>query len=96
LGLLVNTTSLGMSPNINGTAMPSADFSEVAAVVDLIYNPAQTTIMREAAATGAKTINGLEMLVAQAVYSAEIWFGGGVIAKIDMDALTQEMAELVI
>lgn len=95
LDLLVNTTSLGMSPNVGASAMPQADFNNVKAVVDLIYNPAETMIMREAAAHGAKTINGLEMLVAQAVYSAEIWFGGNVISKIDMDALTAEMAELV-
>jgi len=95
LGLLVNTTSLGMSPNVEASAMPGADFSQISAVVDLIYNPAQTTIMREAAAMGAKSVNGLEMLVAQAVYSVEIWFGGGVIANVDMDALTQELAELI-
>jgi len=77
------------------SAMPKADFSQVKAVVDLIYNPAETTIMTEASAMGAKTVNGLEMLVAQAVYSVEIWFGGGVIANIDMDALTKELAELV-
>ncbi len=95
LDLIVNTTSLGMSPNVDGSAMPKADFSQVKAVVDLIYNPAETRIMTEASAMGAKTVNGLEMLVAQAVYSVEIWFGGGVIANIDMDALTKELAELV-
>ncbi len=95
LDLIVNSTSLGMSPNSDNSAMPKADFSQVKAVVDLIYNPSETTIMREASAMGAKTVNGLEMLVAQAVYSVEIWFGGGVIANIDMDAITQELAELV-
>ena len=96
LDLLVNTTSLGMSPNVNASAMSGADFSQVKAVVDLIYNPAETLIMREAAAAGARTVNGLEMLVAQAVYSAEIWFGGNVISRVDMDALTAELSELVV
>ena len=96
LDLLINTTSLGMSPNVDASAMHGADFSQVKAVVDLIYNPAETLIMRDAEAAGAKTVNGLEMLVAQAVYSAEIWFGGNVISRVDMDALTAEMAELVV
>ena len=95
LDLIVNTTSLGMSPNVGASALPQADFSNVKAVVDLIYNPAETRIMRESLAGGAKAVNGLEMLVAQAVYSAEIWFSGNVISNIDMDALTAEMAELV-
>lgn len=95
LDLLVNTTSLGMSPNIAASAMPNADFSGIKSLVDLIYNPAETVIMRDAKMMGAKTVNGLEMLVAQAVYSVEIWFGGDVIAKIDMDALTRELAENV-
>ncbi len=96
LDLLINTTSLGMSPNVDASAMSGADFSQIKAVVDLIYNPAETLIMREAEAAGAKTVNGLEMLVAQAVYSAEIWFGGNVISRVDMDALTDEIAELVV
>ena len=93
LDLLVNTTSLGMSPNVDASAMPGADFSQISAVVDLIYNPAETKLMKDATMHGAKAVNGLEMLVAQAVYSVEIWFGGGVIEKIDMDALTAELAE---
>ena len=96
LDLLINTTSLGMSPNVDASAMSGADFSQIKAVVDLIYNPAETLIMREAEAAGAKTVNGLEMLVAQAVYSAEIWFGGNVISRVDMDALIDEIAELVV
>ena len=96
LDLIVNTTSLGMSPNVDASALQQADFSNVSAVVDLIYNPAETLLMKEAASAGAKTVNGLEMLVAQAVYSVEIWFGGNVIAKVDMDALTKELAQLVV
>lgn len=96
LDLIVNTTSLGMSPNVDASAMAGADFSQVKAVVDLIYNPAETMIMRDAAASGTKAVNGLEMLVAQAVYSAEIWFGGNVLSKVNMDALTAELAELVV
>jgi len=93
LDLIVNTTSLGMSPNVDSSPMKDADFSKVGAVVDIVYNPKETKILRQASAAGVKTLNGLEMLVGQAVYSVEIWFGGNVISQVDMDALTQEIAK---
>ena len=91
LDLLVNTTSLGMHPGVEQTPLPDMNFSGVGAVVDLIYNPLQTRLLREASQAGAKTVNGLEMLVAQAVYSVEIWMGGNVVSKVDMQALTAEL-----
>jgi len=93
LDLLVNTTSLGMSPLVENTPLPNADLSKVKAVVDLIYNPGKTRLLSDAESQGARVVNGLEMLVAQAVYSVEIWRGGNVISNVDMDALTQELAE---
>ena len=93
LDLLVNTTSLGMYPHVDDTPLPNADLSNVKTVVDLIYNPGKTLLLNDAESQGARAVNGLEMLVAQAVYSVEIWRGGNVITQLDMDALTQELAE---
>ena len=45
------------------------------ASVALIYNPAQTLFLKQAAAAGNKAVNGLFMLVAQAVAAQEIWQG---------------------
>ena len=75
--LLVNTTPLGMS----GTDCDfrSLDFLGLlpgrAAVCDLIYSPAQTSLLKAASARGLKTMNGLGMLIWQAFYSFEKWFG---------------------
>jgi len=93
IDLIVNTTSLGMYPQVDASPMQGANFDNVGAVVDIVYNPKQTLLLESAAKAGAKTVNGLEMLVAQAVYSVEIWFGGNVISQIDMDALTHEIAK---
>lgn len=93
LDLLVNTTSLGMYPAVENSPLPDADLSGVKAVVDLIYNPLQTRLLEQAEQAGALAVNGLQMLVAQAVYSVEIWLGGNVISRLDMDALTAELAE---
>lgn len=76
-GLLVNCTSLGME----GAKGQFADFSfldslaEGAPVVDLIYAPAETELLRQAGLRGHRTINGLGLLVNQAVLSLERFTG---------------------
>jgi shikimate dehydrogenase len=71
--LLVNATSLGMSPDEVETPVPADLLRANLTVFDIIYNPLPTRLLREAAATGAKTIDGLEMLVRQGAASFEIW-----------------------
>ena len=70
--LLVNTTPVGMYPNIDATPVP-ADFHfsilNSQFVYDLIYNPSPTRLMHEAAASGARVKDGLEMLHRQAELS---------------------------
>ena len=74
--LIVNATPLGMHPNDETTVWPDAgDFSEDHVVYDLVYSPAETRLMREAAARGARTIGGLAMLIGQAAAAFEQWTG---------------------
>lgn len=73
-GLFVNTTSLGM----DGEAAPDFDFSplgEGAVVTDIVYVPLVTPILRQAAEQGFATVDGLGMLLHQAVPGFEKWFG---------------------
>ena len=73
-GLFVNTTSLGM----DGTAVPPIDFSRLAgnaAVTDIVYVPLRTPILAMAESQGFTTIDGLGMLLHQAVPGFEKWFG---------------------
>ena len=72
--LLVNTTPVGTSPHEGETPVPAAMLAGGSTVYDLVYNPGQTRLMREAAAAGCETIGGLAMLVAQAVRQFEWWF----------------------
>ena len=72
--LIINTTPLGMSPNIE--SKPDIDYSsldEKYYLYDLIYNPAETSFLSEGKRYGAKVKNGLEMLELQAEKSWEIW-----------------------
>lgn len=72
--LFVNTTSLGM----NGQPAPEIDFSvmpEKAVVTDIVYVPLITPILAQAQAQGLATVDGLGMLLHQAVPGFEKWFG---------------------
>jgi shikimate dehydrogenase len=72
--LLLNTTSAGMSGN-EPLALDLAPLPTSAAVCDIVYNPLQTELLKNAAARGHKTIDGLGMLMHQAVPSFEAFFG---------------------
>ncbi|GAH24611.1 unnamed protein product, partial [marine sediment metagenome] len=73
--ILVNATSVGMSPDINETPVPSSLLKPGLVVVDIVYNPIRTRLLREAEAVGAKTIDGVDMFVWQGVLAFEIWTG---------------------
>jgi len=72
--LLINTTPLGMSPNIN--LFPEINYSRLTnhhLAYDLVYNPLETLFLTKAAARGAQIKNGLEMLYKQAEKAWAIW-----------------------
>lgn len=74
--LLVNTTSLGMSPNEDALpALPPDAFAGHPFVYDLVYVPAQTRLLAAAAAAGCGTMNGVQMLVWQGALSLALWTG---------------------
>jgi len=71
--LIVNTTPVGMYPNVGVSPVDIDLFPRLEGVLDLIYNPARTKLLLDAESKGIVTLNGLWMLVAQAKESAE-WF----------------------
>jgi shikimate dehydrogenase len=74
--LIVNTSPVGMWPEVAATPWPSGlEFPEKACVYDLVYNPVQTRFLREAKSRGAKAASGLGMLVEQGALSFELWTG---------------------
>jgi 3-dehydroquinate dehydratase/shikimate dehydrogenase len=72
--LLVNATSAGMHPRVDETPWPDAAF-DGRLVYDLVYNPRETRLLRQARASGCATLDGLPMLVAQAELQFELWTG---------------------
>ena len=76
--LLVQATPRGMEPrDHNKPPVPTRCFHEGQRVVDLIYAPWETRLLRQARRRGALGLNGWPMLVGQAAAAAELWFGPG-------------------
>jgi len=73
--ILVNATSVGMSPNINETPVTSNLLRPGLVVFDIVYNPIKTRLQREAEAAGTTVINGLDMFVWQGALAFEKWTG---------------------
>lgn len=74
--LLVNTTSVGMAPNIeNSLITDTTMFHSKLTVSDIIYNPEETKLLRLAKESGCKTFNGLHMLLYQGAAAFKLWTG---------------------
>ncbi|MCC7430954.1 shikimate dehydrogenase [bacterium] len=73
--LIVNSTPLGMFPNIEKTPFIFRTSLAGKTVFDLVYNPQKTLFLESAECSGAKILNGLPMLIFQASKSFEIWTG---------------------
>ncbi|MFN3918087.1 MAG: shikimate dehydrogenase family protein [Flavobacteriales bacterium] len=72
--MVVNTTPVGMYPNISECVeFPFEFLTDQHLVVDLIYNPVETVFLKESKQRGAKTLNGMPMLIHQAERSWSIW-----------------------
>lgn len=74
--IIVNASSIGLFPDVN--ARLPLDLSHVQAsalVADVIFNPAETHLIKDARAIGCETIDGLEMLVGQGVIGVDYWCG---------------------
>ncbi|MFE4812296.1 MULTISPECIES: shikimate dehydrogenase [Bacillaceae] len=73
--LIIQTTSSGMSPELDHSPLKVDQLKTGAIVSDIIYNPLQTKLLREAGEKGAITQNGLGMFINQAALAFEIWTG---------------------
>lgn len=91
VGLIVNTTPVGMYPKADASPLDLALFTECEAVVDVIFNPPKTKLALQAEALGKKAVTGLLMLVAQAKEAVEIFLD----IKIDEAKLLEVYKELI-
>lgn len=73
--IVFNTTPVGMEPDVDSSPLPPDVFHEGQVAFDLVYKPAETRFMREAAAAGAMALNGLPMLIHQGAEQIRRWSG---------------------
>ncbi len=90
--LIVNTTSVGMFPEIDDSITTLSDsFVKDQLVFDLVYNPPETKLLQLAASKGAIVLDGVKMLVQQAAKSFELWTG----EKIQVDELYRSLMMMI-
>lgn len=92
--LVVNATPVGMYPNNGARLIDLAQLPQCRCVLDLIYNPARTRLLLDAAARGIRCENGLSMLVAQAKRAAELFTGRDISDAACTDILRRMEAQM--
>ena len=73
--ILINATSIGMKPKADESLVSPKFLRPDLAVMDIVYNPIETKLAKDAKAAGAKVVSGVEMLIYQGAASFEIWTG---------------------
>jgi shikimate dehydrogenase len=71
--VLIHCTPMGMSPKVHETPVPSTLLHAGLTVMDIVYNPRDTRLLKEAKAAGCRVIPGLEMFLHQAAAQFELW-----------------------
>jgi len=71
--VLIHCTPVGMSPNTDAACIPSSLLHADLSVMDIVYNPLETRLLKDAKRAGCRTISGLEMFLNQAVTQFEFW-----------------------
>ncbi|MBC7785120.1 MAG: shikimate dehydrogenase [Burkholderiales bacterium] len=91
--IFINTTSVGMHPNVDASPFDSAtpDITESTLVFDTIYNPLETKLLRQARQRGARTIAGIDMFVRQAAAQFEAWTGIAAPADVMRDVVISRL-----
>jgi len=73
--VLINTTPVGMGPDVESTPARRKDLVHFQWVMDMVYNPLRTALLREAEMAGCGVISGLSMFVHQGAEQVRIWTG---------------------
>ena len=90
--ILIDTTPVGMHPNVNDDAIICAeDMHEDLVVFDAVYNPNETVLIKEAIKANAKPVYGIKMLLYQGVESFKIWTGQNPPVDVMEDALKKHL-----
>lgn len=75
IDIIVNTTSVGMTPNIDESPVNPSILNKNMTVMDIVYNPLKTKLLKDAEIAGCKTVDGLSMFIHQGAAQFELFTG---------------------
>jgi len=92
--ILINATSVGMYPDVDRSLVDPNWLRPDLCVMDIIYNPLETKLAKDAKSVGAKVVSGIEMLVYQGAASFEIWTNHPAPVKAMREAVLNKLSKL--
>lgn len=93
IDLVINSTSVGMTPETLATPLPQSSLHSAMAVYDIVYNPLETRLLREAREVGCRVIDGLGMLIYTNVYAAQVCAGAEISSARMREEALQALSE---
>ncbi len=75
IDIIINTTSVGMAPDIGASPLPAGLITKRHTVFDIVYAPHETALLKEASAAGCRAVHGIDMLLFQGARQFELWTG---------------------
>ena len=91
--IVVNATSVGMHPNDDQSLIDPSWLRPSLCVMDIVYNPVETKLAKDAKSIGIKVVSGVEMLVYQGAVSFEIWTDRSAPIKVMKQAILSRLSE---
>jgi shikimate dehydrogenase len=73
--ILINTTPVGMLPDVDAMPVRKKDLNNTMVVMDIVYNPLKTRFLKAAETIGCRIIDGVSMFVYQGAFQFELWTG---------------------
>ena len=89
--IIINCSSVGMNNNCSPISEKLITNKQI--VIDTIYNPYKTKLLKIADTIGAKTINGIDMFIFQAIASLELWLGRSLNDKLNFEEIKNYLKE---
>ena len=83
--IIINTTPIGMQSNQSPIELGLIQKNQI--LIDVIYNPLETSFLKIGNKIGAKTLNGLDMLIHQGLASLDLWFGESLSKQVNFTLL---------
>lgn len=91
--ILINCTPVGMHPHVNSSPVKKELLRKDMVVFDIVYNPVETRLLKEAKEIGARVIDGVDMFVYQGAEALKIWLGIEAPVKIMKKAVLEKLKE---